>query len=313
MQNNKKIAKIKFLKERFKSLLERDPYAWFQKMKGKYGLNPETELKVWDGTMTEEAKKARCLSYEEIDKLTEELLKRGYRLKKSSAITPKGNYGLHRAPKQADAIGPQDLFFEQRFDEEEFVQLYNYFGRYENNFPDYFKSHEAYEEYRKTHDIWVIEDIRTNRPVGFSTFCISNDPEERALYQTEDNQECLYHDTFVLASKVQDKGIGSLFAKIFDAYYLRYFADKGIDINYALCTGEINTSHTNRSSKNFHEKYRGFGNWVESSAPLGKWLKRYFDVYKNVKLHGKPKKPEILHINPSLEGFSPYSKFGGRE
>ncbi len=312
MNSNKLREKIKSIKGRLGFYLTTDHLAWKNKMKSKYGLAPKTELKVWDGTMTEEAKKERNLPYDEIDKLTEELLKKGYRIVKSSAITPKGNYGTDVFSQQSDSANAQNLFYEQTFDEQDFIDLYDRFGRYENNFPDYFKSSEAFKEYVKTHDIWVIEDIKTNRPVGFSTICISNDPEERALYQTKEGQTLLYHDTVAIDSELQDKGIGSLFAKIFDAYYLRYFADKGIDINYALCTGEINTSHTNRLSKNFHETYRGFGNWVESTGRLEKWLDRYKSMSTRVKKHGKPEKPGDMNRSYNLSIIKKLDKYFNR-
>ena len=51
----------------------------------------------------------------------------------------------------------------------------------------------------------------------------------------------------------------------------------GEDVQYALCTGWINTNDRGELAKGFHEK-RGFGNWMEGEAPLLKWVNRYNEL-----------------------------------
>lgn len=248
----------------------------------KYAITDESRpMKVWDGVMVDEAKRKRCKSFAEIDEMTEDLLKRGYRIVKSSAITPKGGNFDDKTPK-AD-----NLFFEQSFDGDEFKVLYDYFGRYQNNFPIY----NDFNEYVRSHDIWVIEDIKTGRPVAFSTYAFLDDDENRKLYNTKDEQKLLYHDTVVLDAELQGCGIGMDVMNIIDAYYLQTLGTD--NINFALCTGEINTNDKGIISKGFHEK-RGFGNWVEDEAPLKKWVMRYVDGVAKEFATSKPDKPEVM-------------------
>lgn len=273
-----------------------DKHSWADRIIEKYGSYDEAVkyyrekvalsdekrlLKVWDGVMLDDAKKERCKSFAEIDKMTEALLDKGYRIVKSSVLTPKGGNFEEKTPK-AD-----NLFFEQTFDGEEFKTIYDYFGRYQNNFPIY----SDFNEYAKTHDIWVVEDIKTGRPVAFSTYAFIDDKETRDLYNTKDNQVLLYHDTVVLDAELQGGGIGMAIMDIMDAYYLQTL---GADnINFALCTGEINTNDKGIISKGFHEK-RGFGNWIEDEAPLKKWVMRYVDGIAKDFSAIKPNKPTLM-------------------
>ena len=275
---------------------QNDSHSWADRILKKYGSYEEAVksyrlnhmqadenrlMKVWDGVMLHDAKIERCKSFSEIDKMVEALLKKGFRLVKSSAITPKANsYG-------GDEPKSDNLFFEQSFDEHEFKMLYDYFGRYHNNFPIY----GDYDKYVKTHDIWVVEEINTGRPVAFSTYAFIDDKETRELYGTSKDEKLLYHDTVVLDPELQGKGIGMAVMDIIDAYYLQTM---GVDnINFALCTGEINTNDKGVVSKGFHEK-RGFGNWKEEELPLKKWVMRYVDGVAKEFDTAKPCKPSFM-------------------
>lgn len=280
-----------------------DKYAWTSKMLSSHAradnpgqLDGSKILKYWDGVMSPEAKARRNKSYEQIDDMALELLNMGYRIVKSSAITPEGEFGLGRKPEMSDNASASNLFYEQKFNRQEFEGLYDYFGRYQNNFPDYFSEPGAFEKYAQTHDIWVVEDIQTNRPVAFSTYRFAEDAAESKAYGTEEGQTMLYHDTVALDSELQGNGIGMKIMNIMDAYYLQTL---GENINYALCTGEINTNGENVLAKGFHEK-RGFGQWQEGEGSLGKWIKRQESLSN--KYHG---------TIPSKQGPM-YSSYRGR-
>lgn len=274
-----------------------DKFAWDSKMLAKHKksdipdqLDEGKTLKYWDGVMSDAAKAQRNKSYEQIDDMALELLSLGYRIVKSSAITPEGEFGLGRKPEDFEQPSAANLFYEQKFNSKEFEGLYDYFGRYQNNFPDYFAEQAAFDQYAKNHDIWVIEDIQSNRPVAFSTFCISDDESERQAYGTKDGQALLYHDTVALDSELQGKHIGMKIMNIMDAYYLQTL---GENINYALCTGEINTNAENILAKGFHEK-RGFGQWQEGEASLEKWVKRYSSLQNKYGKKNAPANPGFM-------------------
>ena len=57
-----------------------------------------------------------------------------------------------------------------------------------------------------------------------------------------------------------------------DGYYVSNF---GIDNQYALCTGAINTNDKNDLAQGFHASKRGYGNWIESKASMRKWITRW--------------------------------------
>ncbi len=252
-------------------------HSWDSRMQRLYGNPNESQIfKYWDGTMSEENKKKHQLTWTQIDEMAEALLKDGYRIVKYSTITPKGEFSLHST---ATSIEPKatNLFFELEFNEEEFKQLYQLLGRYQNNFPDYFKAPGDYEKYCATHDLWVLEDIKTHGPthpipVGFATFCFDDSKDGREEFHVPENQRLLYHDTVVIDPDIQGSHVGMRFMNITDAYYLRHFGTEGIC--YGLCTGEINTSDVGQLSLKFHEK-RGFGDWIEYEAPFKKWKDRY--------------------------------------
>ncbi len=257
--------------------------SWDKRMELMLGgkLDESRPTKYWDGVMSAESKHERTLTWDEIDKKTESLLADGYRIVKYSAITPKGSFSLNSTGTSAQA-NASNMFFELNFNKSEFEQLYDLFGRYQNNFPDYFKEKEDFEKYCSTHDIWVLEDIKTKGPsqpipVGFSTFCFDDTKEGREEFNVPEGQRLLYHDTIAIDRQVQGRQVGMRFSDIVDGYYLQYFgAEK---ICYGLCTGEINSNDKGALSKGFHEK-RGFGNWIEASAPLKKWIDRYKSVQK---------------------------------
>lgn len=257
-------------------------------------VDEQTPFKYYDGVMSPESKASRNKSYAEIDKMVVALLEKGYRIVKSSAegLTPVGDFALGKPmPQNVGEATASNLFWEQKFNEKEFLALYDYFGRYQNNFPDYFSKKGAFAAYAKDHDIWVLEEVATNRPVGFSTFCWDDSKESRATYNTPEGQRVLYHDTVALDARLQGKGIGLKFLDIMDAYYLQTFGPG--NINYALCTGDINTNDQGMLSKGLHEK-RGFGNWVIGQSPLKKWVDRYVNGIKKQYKGQTPSLPPMM-------------------
>lgn len=289
---------LEAVREAKKSL---DKSSWIEKMKRLVGdylvserrkADEQMMFKYFDGVMSEEAKHQRNKTYSEVDDLVTDLHSKGYRIVKHSAITPKGefsNYDRPDDPQIDDVSSASSLFYEADFDAIEFKGVYDFFGRSQNNFPNYFKSDEDYIEYSRTHDIWIVESIETGAPVAFSTFCLVEDKGDRELYGARDGQTLLYHDTVALDADLQGQGLGMLIADIMDGYYLQTL---GEDIQYGLCTGWINTNDKGIISKGFHEK-RGFGDWKEGEAPLMKWVNRYNELNNeyNDRAPAKPVKP----------------------
>ncbi len=278
-----------------------DKRSWVEKMKRlvrdyldseRCKVDEQMMFKYFDGVMSEESKRQRNKTYIEIDDMVTDLHSRGYRIVKHSAITPKGDFSEVESPKTLDinaSPSASSLFYEVDFDVVEFRGVYDFLGRYQNNFPNYFKNDKDYFEYTQTHDIWIVESIETGVPIAFSTFCLVDDKADRELYDAEDGQILLYHDTVALDADLQGQGLGMLIADIMDGYYLQTL---GEDIQYGLCTGWINTNDKGLISKGFHEK-RGFGNWKEGEAPLSKWVNRYNELnaeYRD-KVPVKPVKP----------------------
>ena len=244
-------------------------------------------FKVYDGVMSEEAKEKRCKPYEEIADLQDILYEQGYRLVKYTAIEP--------SEKQKKKIEQEGLFYEYNYSRDEFETLYRYVGQYQNNFPNYFADEGNYEKYLKTHDIWVLEKREADdfaidesnttlsgmaqaeevySPVGFASWCISDNEDDREVYKAKEGQTLLYHDTVALDAELQGRSLGKLFVDIQDAYYLNTL---GKDIQIGICTGDINMNDKGQLSKGFHEK-RGFGDWVVSEYPLKKWIDRYLEM-----------------------------------
>jgi len=254
-----------------------DVHSWENRMHRVYGDLSETQpMFYWDGVMTEEDKKKRQLTWEQLDEMAGGLLKDGYRIIKCSAISPKGVYSLYSRGEPTPP-NASNLFFELEFNEEEFKRIYDFLGRYQNNFPDYLKKPGDYEEYKRSHDLWILEDIKTHGPthpipVGFATFCFDDSKEGREEFHVPEGQRLLYHDTVVIDPGIQGKHVGMRFMNITDGYYLRHFGTDGIC--YGLCTGQINTTDKGTLSLKFHEE-RGFRNWFKYSAPYSKWTSRY--------------------------------------
>ncbi len=252
--------------------------SWKDKMDARYGDNAEQELPYWDGVMLSERKELLAAQgFKGVDKSLELLRAKGYRVVKSSAFTPRGIYDKDHTVPVSGEPAADNLFFEQNFDPFEFMAIYNKYGRYENNFPIYFDgTAESYEAYAQRSDIFVLEEIATNKPVGFASFQLINagsseaqEMEEGGIYVKD---KLVYNDTIAVSASLQGMGIGKLFADVLDGYYVSNF---GIDNQYALCTGAINTNDKNDLAQGFHASKRGYGNWIESKAPMRKWITRW--------------------------------------
>ncbi len=251
---------------------------WKTRMLELYGSDEKQELAYWYGTMSDERKTELAQGgYEGIDKTLVQLLNKGYRIVKSSAFTPKGTYNnQNTAPLDAQP-NADNLFFEQNFNPKEFMAVYNKYGRYENNFPIYFDgTEESYAAYAQKSDIFVLEEIATNRPVGFASFQLieAHTPEAKELEEegVPTENKLIYNDTIAICPTLQGKGIGKLFAEALDRFYIQNF---GTQNTYALCTGAINTNDHKQLALRFHAQQRGFSSWIEHKCSLEKWMKRW--------------------------------------
>lgn len=251
---------------------------WKDKMEARYGDDAEQELPYWEGTMLSERKEELAArGYEFVDRSLALLLAKGYRVVKSSAFTPRGIYDREHTDAAAGAPAADNLFFEQAFDPAEFMSVYNKYGRYENNFPIYFDgTPQSYEAYAQKSDIFVLEETATNKPVGFATFQLIEAGSPEALEMEEAGipvkDKLIYNDTIAVSAALQGKGLGKLFAEALDGYYVQNF---GVENQYALCTGAINTNDKNDLSKGFHGGQRGYGNWVENKGRMRQWINRW--------------------------------------
>lgn len=251
---------------------------WKEKMTALYGTDAAQELPYWDGTMLSERKEELAAKgYDFVDRSLMLLQAKGYRVVKSSAFTPRGIYDKEHMSPVLGKPAADNLFFEQNFDAAEFMAVYNKYGRYENNFPAYFDgTPESYAAYAKKSDIFVLEEIATNKPVGFASFQLieagTPEAEEMAAEGIPVKNKLIYNDTIALSAALQGKGVGKHFADALDGYYVQNF---GADNDYALCTGAINTNDKNDLAKGFHGSQRGYGNWVENKGLLQKWLDRW--------------------------------------
>ena len=259
--------------------------SWEERTKDLYAdrlqNNDDPMMTVWYRKMSEESKDRKTLSYQQIDDKLNTLLEKGYRIVKCSAISPRGKYNLENFQNSKDQEMPaaaDTLFFELPVEKRDFEDMYKIFGMFYNNFPDYFKDAEDFAKYAQKSDIWIIEDVKTNKPVGFSTYnMITAKSPDAAEYQEDYGfkEKLLYHDTIALSPEIQGKGVGHLVTDIIDGYYLQYFG-KGTD--YGLCTGEINTSSGGRLSNEFHSR-RGYDVVSkQEDLPLSKWTKRYQNI-----------------------------------
>lgn len=268
---------------------------WKDKMSARYGMDAEQELPYWDGVMLPERKELLAAQgFSGVNKSLELLKDKGYRVVKSSAFTPRGIYDKdHTAPVSGEPAA-NNLFFEQNFDPFEFMAIYNKYGRYENNFPVYFDgTPESYEAYAKKCDIFVLEEIATNKPVGFATRYLIEAGSQEAKEMEEGGipveDKLVYNDTLAVSASLQGMGVGKLFADALDGYYVSNF---GIDNQYALCTGAINTNDKNDLSQGFHASKRGYGNWIENKAKMSKWINRW--KQDNIEEKGSQIKPAFM-------------------
>lgn len=262
-------------------MVDRQGTSWDEKMASAYPQRvlDETnqEMFVWYMKMSPESKKEHMSSFEKIDGWVNGLLDSGYRIVKSSSITPKGYYNLqnYQTSRYEDLPPAADtLFFELPVISKDFMQMYDLLGRYYNNFPDYFKTSSDFRKYAQKSDIWILEDVKTNIPVAFSSYQMISEnspdaPEYKADYDFK--KQMIYLDTIALDPSLQGKKIGGIFKQIMDSYYLNCF---GMDTDYGLCTGEINTTERGTLSKNFHEK-SGFYVHKTETVPYKKWHKRF--------------------------------------
>lgn len=251
---------------------------WKDKMEARYGIDAERELPYWDGVMLPERKEVLAAQgFEGVDKSLELLAAKGYRIVKSSAFTPRGIYDKEHTAPVSGKPAADNLFFEQDCDPAEFMSVYNKYGRYENNFPIYFDgTPQSYEAYAQKSDIFVLEEIATNKPVGFATFQLIEAGSREAREMQEEGipikDKLIYNDTIAVSAALQGKGLGKLFAEALDGYYVQNF---GVENQYALCTGAINTNDKNDLAKGFHGSHRGYGNWIENKGRMGTWIKRW--------------------------------------
>lgn len=253
------------------------------------------KAKVW--LMKKTANKR--VSYSELDKKVNALLFKGVRCTKSSAITPKGIFSINNhnekgwknfvgrakrmlAEKGLTKASANNLFFEMDYNFEEMRDIYNKIGGTQNNFPPYMQTKEEFEEYKKSHDIIVFEDTKTNRPIGFTTMGVYtkgsadfNEMEED--YNIKINRDILYYDTLAIDKDYQGSNVGREVVEIFNSFYSNLF-DKTHDS--FLVTGEINQNNKGEHSKGFHSKVLGFEIVGEMEVDSSKYEKRY-ETYKD--------------------------------
>lgn len=267
--------------------------------------NKSMANKLWERTdkanvyimeMPENEVENRISTMGDVDKKAVELLNRGFRITKQSAITKKGIYGIDSLNQTvSDKIAAykrkyikneeakeDNIFFEMNYDFDDIRNIYSKIGGAQNNFPQYMQSRKAYEEYKKTHDILVVEEIATNKPVGFMTRTVYPIGSEDFKDMCEDankkiNKNVLYFDTLAIDRDYLGKGLGKSLTEITDAYYLNIFKN---NVTYMLTTGDINTAKGGKLSLKNHED-RGFevvNTFVKDSSH---YKKRYEDNWEN--------------------------------
>ena len=252
--------------------------------------------KVWLMKKTAEKK----LSYAEIDdKVVSLLMKKGIRITKSSAITPKGVFSIDDKDKKGwkglvdklkkrliekGVVKPKadNLFFEMDYNFSEVKAIYDKIGGFQNNFPPYIRTKKEFEEYKKTHDIFVFEDVKTNKPIGFMTMCIYKKGSQDFKEMEEDygiklKKDVLYYDTLAIDKSYQGSSVGRDVADVLNNFYSNVF---GNSHEFLLVTGEINQNKDGQPSKGFHSKVLGFEIVGELEVDSSKYKNRY-DHYKN--------------------------------
>lgn len=245
--------------------------------------------------MPEDQIDKRQLSMTDVDNKVVKLLEDGFRITKQSAITKKGIFGvdsshktvadkiaLHRRKHTKPEEARQDnIFFEMKYDYNEIRNIYNKIGGEQNNFPPYMQSPESYEEYRKTHDILVVEETSNNKPVAFMTRTVFPVGSEDFKEMCEDanksiDKNIFYFDTMAIDKDYLGKGLGKSITEITDGYYLSIF---GKDVNYMLVTGDINTAKGGKLSLKNHED-RGLELINTFSKDSSNYQKRYQDNWE---------------------------------
>lgn len=266
------------------------------------------DVKVWLMQMPDQTMQKRTLSWSEIDAKAAELLEQKHvRLTKQSAFSPKGIFkvrkknnnplreALETAREKFAAIRPgaRNEFFEMKYTYEEFRDIYNKIGGLQNTFPPYLKSKEDYESYAKSHDIWVLEDTKTNEPIGFFSQALyekgsADHKELEDDFGIKIDRPVLYLDTLAIDNSRIGQNLGKMVTDIADGYYFNILGSgKFKDKHYTpmLVTGEINQvkgkdlsrlENIGKLSKEVHAK-RGFEVIAETQAKAGKYFDR--DAY----------------------------------
>lgn len=266
----------------------------------------DKDVKAWLMEMPQEKINQRRTSWEKLDEMVVELLKdKGVRLTKQSAITPKGIFKVHKKNNNlfqkamdkarekfaANKAGPRNEFFEMKYNYEEIRDLYNKIGGLQNTFPIYMKTKEDYENYAQTHDIWIIEDTKTNEPIGFFSHALfeqgsADHKELEEDFGVKIDKPVLYYDTLAIDNSRIGENLGKMISDITDSYYFNLF-NNSKDKTYTpiLVTGEINQvkgmdlsrlDHIGKLSRTVHSK-RGFEVIGETSSKAAKYLER--DAY----------------------------------
>ncbi len=244
---------------------------------------PESEITKRKSTM------------EDVDKKVVELLDRGFRITKQSAITKKGIYGVdspnqtvsdkiatYKRKLKSEEAKEDNIFFEMNYDFDDIRNIYSKIGGSQNNFPPYMQSREAYEEYKKTHDILVVEETATNKPVGFMTRTVYPIGSDDFKDMCEDankklDKNVFYFDALAIDKDYLGKGLGRSLTEITDTYYLNIFKN---NVTYMLTTGDINTAKGGKLSLKNHED-RGFQVVNTFAKDSSNYKKRYEDNWEN--------------------------------
>jgi|GEM_PF-1232857 len=261
----------------------------------------DLDVKVWLMEMPADVMKKKTLSWKEIDRKIVSLLNdKGVRITKQSGFTPKGIFrvggresksttmlGRIRENMAAQRPGLTTEFFEMTYSYEEIRDVYNKIGGLQNTFPPYMKTKEDYEVYAKSHDIMVLEDVKTNEPVGFFSQTVYEPgsgfhQDIKESFGIETDKKIFYIDTIALDESRIGQGIGKDISDICDAYYGQILGEGHIPMLY---TGEINQvkggdlsrlKNIGKLAKEAHEK-RGFKVVGETMAKAQKYIDR--DTY----------------------------------
>lgn len=254
---------------------------WIEKFEQLYGLDPEQKLDYWYGELAQDKKKEFAAGgFKRVDEILGKLFDKGYRVVKSSAITPRGIYDKYNLTAQESEPAANNLFFEQKFNAQEFMDLYDKVARFENNFPIYFDgSAKSYQNYAQKSDIYVLERIRDNKALGLASFQLieAGTPEADDMKDSgfPVKDKLIYHDTVAISSELQGAGVGKLFCEALDAYNVACF---GADQQYILCTGKINFADNKKLAREFHTA-RGYGTdgagWIKHTGTVRNWLNRW--------------------------------------